>query len=87
MFLPLSCLDKMPEDAIPFDDAIKTVDDVNLAVVGIYDAFKKQRPCTPASLTLLPDLQADFRVWSKRKYEYLRRYLALERHSGYQYKY
>ena len=35
-----SCLDKMPEDAIPFDDAIKTVDDVNLAVVGIYDAFK-----------------------------------------------
>ena len=35
-----SCLDKMPEDSIPFDDAIQTVDDVNLAVIGIYDAFK-----------------------------------------------
>ena len=34
-----SCLDKMPEDSIPFDDAIQTVDDVNLAVIGIYDAF------------------------------------------------
>ena len=33
-----SCLDKMPEDSIPFDDAIQTVDDVNLAVIGIYDA-------------------------------------------------
>lgn len=30
-----SCLDKMPEDSIPFDDAIQTVDDVNLAVIGI----------------------------------------------------
>ena len=35
-----SCLDKMPEDSIPFDEAIQTVDDVNLAVIGIYDAFK-----------------------------------------------
>ena len=40
-----SCLDKMPEDSIPFDDAIKTVDDVNLAVVGIYDAYR-QTSCT-----------------------------------------
>lgn len=35
-----SCLDKMPEDSIPFDEAIQTVDDVNLAVIGIYDALK-----------------------------------------------
>ena len=54
-----SCLDKMPEDAIPFDDAIKTVDDVNLAVVGIYDAFKNSALYS-GNLTLLPDLQADF---------------------------
>ena len=54
-----SCLDKMPEDSIPFDDAIKTVDDVNLAVVGIYDAFKNSALYS-GNLTLLPDLQADF---------------------------
>ena len=30
-----SCLDKMPEDAIPFDKSIQTVDDVNLAVIGL----------------------------------------------------
>lgn len=35
-----SCLDKMPEDEVPFDQAIQTVSDANLAVIGIYDAFK-----------------------------------------------
>ena len=71
-FSAASCLDKMPEDGIPFDESIQTVDDVNLAVIGIYDAFKSSalysagRPC----------------VWGKWKYEYIRRYLALERHSG-----
>ena len=49
-----SCLDKMPEDAIPFDDAIKTVDDVNLAVVGIYDAFKNSALYS-CNLTFLPE--------------------------------
>ena len=42
-----SCLDKMPEDAIPFDKSIQTVDDVNLAVIGIYD-------CTPEVLRYYP---------------------------------
>lgn len=53
-----SCLDKMPEDSIPFDEAIQTVDDVNLAVIGIYDAFKSSSLYS-GSLTLLPDLQTD----------------------------
>ena len=54
-----SCLDKMPEDAIPFDKSIQTVDDVNLAVIGIYDTFKSSALYS-GSLTLLPDLQTDF---------------------------
>ena len=33
-FSAASCLDKMPEDGIPFDESIQTVDDVNLAVIG-----------------------------------------------------
>ncbi|MFQ9914599.1 MAG: RagB/SusD family nutrient uptake outer membrane protein [Bacteroides ovatus] len=53
-----SCLDKMPEDSIPFDDAIQTVDDVNLAVIGIYDAFKNSALYS-GNLTILPDLQTD----------------------------
>lgn len=53
-----SCLDKYPEDKIPFDKAIQTVDDVNLAVIGIYDAFKSGYLYS-GNLTLLPDLQTD----------------------------
>lgn len=54
-----SCLDKLPEDEIPFDKALQTVEDVNLAVIGIYDAFKSSALYS-GNLTLLPDLQADF---------------------------
>ena len=57
-FSATSCLDKMPEDSIPFDDAIQTVDDVNLAVIGIYDAFKNSALYS-GNLTILPDLQTD----------------------------
>lgn len=57
-FSATSCLEKMPEDAIPFDKAIQTVDDVNLAVIGIYDAFKSPALYS-GYLTLLPDLQTD----------------------------
>ena len=42
-----SCLDKLPEDEVPFDDAIKSVSDVNQAVIGIYDAFQEQAPFIP----------------------------------------
>lgn len=58
-FSVTSCFDKMPEDEIPFDKALQTVDDVNLAVIGIYDAFKSSYLYS-GNLTLLPDLQADF---------------------------
>jgi len=57
-FSATSCLDKMPEDSIPFDDAIQTVDDVNLAVIGIYDAFKNSALYS-GNLTILPDLQTE----------------------------
>ena len=57
-FSAASCLDKMPEDGIPFDESIQTVDDVNLAVIGIYDAFKSSALYS-GNLTILPDLQAD----------------------------
>lgn len=54
-----SCLEKLPEDAIPFDKSMQTVSDVNLAVIGIYDAFKSSALYS-GNLTLLPDLQTDF---------------------------
>ncbi|MCF0198902.1 MAG: RagB/SusD family nutrient uptake outer membrane protein [Bacteroidaceae bacterium] len=54
-----SCLDKYPEDSIPAAEAIKTVDDANQAVIGIYSAFKSSALYSGA-LTLLPDLQCDF---------------------------
>lgn len=57
--LATSCLDKYPEDAMLADEAINTVDDANLAVIGIYDAFKSSSLYS-GYLTLLPDLQADF---------------------------
>ncbi len=54
----VSCLDKEPEDAIPAENALRTVEDVNQAVIGIYDAFKSSALYS-GNLTLLPDLQTD----------------------------
>lgn len=54
----VSCLEKYPSDAMTFDESIKTVNDVNLAVIGIYDAFKSSSLYSGA-LTLLPDIQTD----------------------------
>ena len=59
VFSATSCLDKMPEDSIPFDESIQTVSDVNQAVIGIYAAFKSSALYS-GNLTLLPDLQTDF---------------------------
>ena len=53
-----SCLDKMPEDGIPFDKSLQTVSDINLAVIGIYDAFRSNYLYS-GNLTLLPDIQTD----------------------------
>lgn len=54
-----SCLDKYPDDAIPMDKAIQTVDDADQAVIGIYAALKSGALYS-GYLTLLPDLQCDF---------------------------
>lgn len=59
MLCATSCLDKLPEDNVPFDKAIQTADDVDMAVIGIYDAFKSAYLYS-GNLTLLPDLQTDF---------------------------
>ena len=53
-----SCLDKYPQDAIPQDDAIKTVSDVRQALIGIYAQFKNSSLYS-GYLTLLPDIQTD----------------------------
>ena len=61
LLLPLgavSCLDKYPDDAIPADKAINTIDEANQAVIGIYSAFKNSALYS-GYLTLLPDLQTD----------------------------
>ena len=54
----VSCLDKYPENAILEGDAIKTVEEANQAVIGIY-AYMKSPNLYSGLLTLLPDLQAD----------------------------
>ena len=51
----VSCLDKYPDDAIQAGQAIKTVDDANQAIIGIYAAFK-DASLYSGRLTLLPDL-------------------------------
>jgi len=53
-----SCLDKLPDDAIPENEAINTVSDANQAVIGIYAKFKSSALYS-GYLTLLPDLQSD----------------------------
>lgn len=57
-FSTASCLDKYPEDAIPSDRAITTVEDADQAVIGIYSSFLSSALYS-GYLTLLPDLQAD----------------------------
>lgn len=56
--LMTSCLDKLPDDAIPENEAINTVSDANQAVIGIYAKFKSSALYS-GYLTLLPDVQAD----------------------------
>ncbi len=54
----VSCLDKYPQDAIPADKAINTVDDANQFVIGIYASWKSSALYS-GLLTLLPDIQSD----------------------------
>lgn len=53
-----SCLDKYPEGAIPQENAIHTLEDLDQAAIGLYESL-----LSPALysgyLTLLPDIQCD----------------------------
>ena len=53
-----SCLDKYPNDAIPLDEAINTLDELDQAAIGMYSAFKSSALYS-GYLTLLPDIQCD----------------------------
>ena len=56
-----SCSDfltEMPNGAIPQDDAIKTLDDCDAAIIGIYSTFKSSALYS-GYMTQLPDIQAD----------------------------
>lgn len=53
-----SCLDKYPEHAIPADKAINTLEELDQAAIGVYDAFKSSALYS-GNLTLLPDIQCD----------------------------
>ena len=54
----VSCLDKFPENAVPENLAITTVDEADQAVVGIYSSFLSGALYS-GYLTLLPDIQCD----------------------------
>ena len=53
-----SCLDKLPEAAIPADEAMQSFDDATQTVTGIY-SMMKSGALWSGHLTLLPDIQAD----------------------------
>ena len=53
-----SCLDKYPEDFIQANDAIKTIDEADQAVIGIYQSFLSPSLYS-GDLTLLPEIQSD----------------------------
>lgn len=53
-----SCLDKMPESAIPQDEAMQSYDDATQTVTGIY-AMMKSSALWSGYITLLPDIQTD----------------------------
>ena len=53
-----SCLEKLPESAIPQKDAMKTFQDAEQTVTGIY-ALLKSSALYSGYLTILPDLQTD----------------------------
>ena len=58
LLVPVSCLDKFPENAVLENSAITTVDEADQAVVGIYSSFLSSALYS-GYLTLLPDIQCD----------------------------
>ena len=59
LIVPVSCLDKFPENAVHENLAITTVDEANQAAYGIYSSFLSGALYS-GYLTLLPDIQSDF---------------------------
>ena len=53
-----SCLDKYPNNAIPQDKAINTLDEFDQAAIGLYSTFKSSALYS-GYLTILPDIQCD----------------------------
>ena len=53
-----SCLEKLPGDAIPESDGMKTFNDAEQTLTGIYSAWMSSALYS-GNLTLLPDIQAD----------------------------
>ena len=53
-----SCLEKYPDDAIPADKAINTLEELDQAAIGMY-ATLKSSALYSGYLTLLPDIQCD----------------------------
>ena len=53
-----SCLDKLPGDAIPEGEGMKTFNDAEQTLTGIYSAYMSGSLYS-GYLTLLPDIQAD----------------------------
>lgn len=58
MTLATSCLDKLPESAIPTDEAMQSYNDAEQTVTGIYSMMKSSALWS-GYLTLLPDIQTD----------------------------
>lgn len=65
VFLTASCnMDLIPESAMPEKEALRTADDCDAWVIGIYSAFKNSALYS-GYLTLLPDIQADMAYAAK----------------------
>ncbi len=58
MTFATSCLDKLPESAIPTDEAMQSYNDAEQTVTGIYSMMKSSALWS-GYLTLLPDIQTD----------------------------
>ena len=59
VFTTTSCdMDLTPDSAVPEHEALRTIDDCDAWVVGIYSAFKNSALYS-GYMTLLPDIQAD----------------------------
>ena len=58
LFVATSCLNKEPQSAIPQGEAMRTYDDAEQTLTGIY-ALLKSSALYSGYLTLLPDIQTD----------------------------